>query len=178
MRSPRLLVLAAALAVAGCSAPSGAEVPRERASAPAAAASAPAPSLPAPQGLRVAVEGERAQRADGLVDWSAAWVLTWEPVPGAEGYAAHFTTSEGGEHERELTAPRLHLDAAAGTSPPDRVEQDQAAQLALGGSQLLVSVAAEGPGEAVGAPSAWFRVGDVPAGGVPLPEEAPGGHGH
>jgi len=61
----------------------------------------------------------------------------------------------------------LAVEAAAGTSARARLEQDREAGLLLTSSQLLVAVAATGAG-AAGPRSAWFPVGDVPAGGVPI----------
>lgn len=102
--------------------------------------------------------------------WETAWTLSWGPVAGATSYAIYYGTNEGagGEPQREVTEPSVRIAAAAGTSPIDRVPQDQAAGLLLTSSQLLVSVAAVGAGGHEGPRSLWFPVGDVPADGEPI----------
>ena len=67
----------------------------------------------------------------------------------------------------------LAVEAAAGTSPRARLEQDREAGLVLTSSQLRVAVAAQGDG-GPGPRSPWFPVGDVPAGGVPFGTRRPG----
>ncbi|MBA3524343.1 MAG: hypothetical protein H0T85_07300, partial [Geodermatophilaceae bacterium] len=92
-------------------------------------------------------------------------------------YRARFGSSEGISEDgrtRELDEASLRIDAAAGTSVPERVEQDRAAGLLLTSSQLLVSVAAVSDDGAVGPWSAWFSVGDTD-GGRPIPVLAPAG---
>lgn len=183
MKSPRSVArplvpgtaLAMALLVGGCT---GAPAPSTAAEATEGVAAAPAaaPSV-APEQVRVALETTREPRGDGMVDWRAAWVMTWEPVPGADGYVAEFATSEGrGGRESPLEEPLLRVDAAAGTSTAERLEQDQAAQLSFSASQLLVSVAATGADGAEGPATPWYHVGDAPADGVPVPGTAPEGH--
>jgi hypothetical protein len=127
-------------------------------------------ALPAPAGFRVAVEHSETPLSGGLVSWESRWVLTWEPVAGADEYPVYFATSEGGgsRPRRTTDEPRLALQAAAGTSPHERLEQDRAVGLLFTSSQLLVAVSARS-GEQEGPRSPWFPVGDVPAGGVPLP---------
>jgi hypothetical protein len=66
-----------------------------------------------------------------------------------------------------VSAGRLLAVVAAGSSPAARVTRDRADQLALGAAQLLVQVAARGPGGA-GAGPPWFPVGEVPAAGAPV----------
>jgi hypothetical protein len=127
-------------------------------------------ALPAPAGFRVSVEHSETPLSGGLVSWESRWVLTWEPVAGAEEYPVYFATSEGGgsRSRRATDEPRLALQAAAGTSPRERLEQDRAAGLLFTSSQLLVALSARS-GEQEGARSPWFPVGDVPVGGIPLP---------
>lgn len=130
--------------------------------------------LVAPTGYGVALEHEEAQadRAAGaFVDWRSSWRLTWEPVEGARSYAVHYGTSEGvpgGPPARTEPEPAVEVEAAAGTSPPERLDQDRAAGLLFTSSQLLVSVAAVSADGTEGPRSPWFPVGDVPPGGVPI----------
>lgn len=183
MRAAALLV---AVLATGCTTPGGAPQAAPPVGAPAAAAAAPAvaPGPPAaPEGFRVSVEHSTTPAggagADGPVSWESHWVLEWEPVPGAEEYAVFAGTSEGAASEPQRTTdePRLRVQAAAGTSTPERLEQDRAAGLLFTSSQLLVSVAARVGGQE-GPRSPWYPVGDAPADGVPVPTgvEA-GGHG-
>jgi hypothetical protein len=124
----------------------------------------------APTGFRTVLDHSLQPRPDGLVEWRTTWVLRWDPVPAASSYVARFATSEGrGGRERVLTSTELQVDAAAGTSDATRLDADRAAQLAFTGSQLLVSVAGAGPSGAEGPASAWYRVGEVPADGIPVP---------
>ena len=134
----------------------------------------------APTGFRVDLEQEE-RPAPGLagagqVAWETAWALSWEPVAGATSYAIYYGTNEGagGEPQREVTEPSVRIQAAAGTSPVERVPQDQAAGLLLTSSQLLVSVAAVGSDGQQGTRSPWFPVGDVPADGEPIGIEVEG----
>lgn len=161
------LVLAAGLAAGCSSAPGPAGAPP--AGATPAASSA---SLPAVAGLRVALEHAE-QPAPGAAGagqtaWRSTWRLSWDPAPGASSYLVRYGTNEGpGTRHTVLDAPSLAIEAAAGTSPTDRLEKDRRAGLLFTSSQLLVSVAARS-GEATGPASLWFPVGDVPAGGQPL----------
>ncbi len=110
------------------------------------------------------------------VAWRTAWTLSWPPVPDAQGYAVYYATNEGtgSEAPRQVTdVPLLRIEAAAGTSSPDRLEQDRAAGLIFTSSQLLVSVAPRSADGAVGARSPWFPVGDAPADGRPIAVAAP-----
>ncbi|WP_459645208.1 hypothetical protein [Kineococcus sp. NUM-3379] len=176
---PAGLVLAGLLAAGCASEPAGPERPAAPATDAAAAAHARAAAapLPVPAGFAVALERSRRDVPGGLVEWRTRWVLRWEPVAGAAGYVLRFSTSEGrGGREEVLDAPQFSLDAAAGTSPAARVAQDEAAQLSLSAFQLLVSVAARDAAGTEGAASAWYRVGEVPPGGVPVPNTAPAGH--
>jgi hypothetical protein len=172
---PLLAAPLLAVALVGCTSESARVAPLPSASY-RTPATAGAPAI-APAGFRTALQQTRQNRPDGLVDWRAAWVLRWDPTPGAASYVVHFATSEGrGGRKRVLTTPELHVDAAAGTSSPPRIGADQAAQLTLTGSQLLVSIAAAGPSGAEGPASAWYRVGDAPANGIPVPNSASHGH--
>ncbi len=163
--------LAVALLVGGCTAAPAPDTPPQVATAPVAAPAT------APAQVRVALETIRESRDDGMVDWRAAWVMTWDPVPGASGYTAEFATSEGrGGRESPLAEPLLRVDAAAGTSAEERLEQDRATQLSFSASQLLVSVAATGADGAEGPATAWYHVGDAPPDGVPVPDGAPQRH--
>lgn len=134
--------------------------------------------LVAPSGYVVSLEHEEGP-SDGpsgpVVEWRSAWQLAWEPVDGARSYAVHYGTSEGtagGPPARSATEPAVRIEAAAGTSPPERLEQDRAAGLLFTSSQLLVSVAAVGPDGSEGPRSPWFPVGDVPPDGVPIGTQA------
>ena len=139
--------------------------------------SAAAPELGEPRGFRTRVEHTETSRPDGLVDWRTDWVLTWSEVPGASGYSVRFAASEGtGGREGSLDVPELTLDVAAGTSPRRRIRADRSAQLTLTASQLLGSVLATGPGGAEGPASPWYRVGEAPADGVPVPNRSTGHH--
>lgn len=139
-------------------------------------ASAPAVQLAAPADFRASLAQSRTTRPDGLIEWRTAWVLRWRPVPGVKRYQVQFATSEGrGGRTQTVEKPELRIDAAAGTSPANRVATDEKAQLAFTGSQLLVSVAPVA-GEATGPASAWYRVGDAPPDGKPVPNSAPEGH--
>lgn len=170
-----LLVL---VLLAGCTGAQGSP-----AVAPVAPSASPVPpgspvaaaDLAPPGGLRVAVEHSETPAGD-LVTWESHWVLTWEPVPGAEAYQVWFGTSEGSAQRprREVPEPRLRLQAAAGTSPRERLEQDRAAGLMFTSSQLLVAVSARA-GTTTGPLSPYVPVGDVPPDGVPIPTQA--GHG-
>ena len=184
----RAAPLLALVLVTSCSGAAGSPAAPGSGAAPAAApagatASGPGGSgpagpadLPAPTGFRVALEHEERPVAgpDGreLVAWESAWVLTWDPVPGAASYAVYFATNEGGGQRPRRTTeePRLRLQAAAGTSPADRLETDRAAGLLFTSTQLLAAVSARAEGSE-GPRSPWFPVGDVPPGGVPLATE-------
>ena len=92
-------------------------------------------------------------------------------VPEAESYAVYYGTNEGSAasgRERLVTVPSLQIQAAAGTSPRERLAQDRAAGLLFTSSQLLVSVAAVGSDGQQSPRSPWFPVGDVPADGRPI----------
>ncbi|MDP9408272.1 MAG: hypothetical protein M3P95_10525 [Actinomycetota bacterium] len=182
MRAGLPATLLAAL-LAGCSGAAepdggagGAGTPAGSAALAADGSSAPT-ELAVPEGFRVALDDEDrpVKGPDGqpLVAWDSTWVLTWEPVPGAEQYAVYVGTNEGsGATPRRTTEePRLRLQAAAGTSPAERVETDRSAGLLFTSSQLLVAVSARA-GEREGPRSPWFPVGDVPPDGVPLPTGA------
>ncbi len=167
--------------ILGCSSEAGTDTGTDTGAASSASdragrsesGSAAVPELGEPREFRTRVEHTKSSRPDGLVDWRTDWVLTWSEVPGASGYAVRFGTSEGtGGRERSLDVPELTLDVAAGTSPRRRVRADRAAQLTLTASQLLVSVLATGPGGAEGPASPWYRVGEAPANGVPVPNRS------
>jgi len=134
--------------------------------------------LVAPTGYVVSLAHEQAS-SDGpsgpVVEWRSSWQLAWEPVEGARSYAVHYGTSEGtpgGPPARTETEPVVQIEAAAGTSAPERLEQDRAAGLLFTSSQLLVSVAAVGPDGTEGPRSPWFPVGDVPPDGLPIGTQA------
>lgn len=164
--------------VVGCSSgPEGAPPEVTQREATDAAPEASAPELAEPRRFRTRLESTRAARPDGLVDWRSDWVLTWAEVPGARGYTVSFATSEGdGGRERSVEVPELTLDVAAGTSPARRVRADRDAQVTLTASQLLVSVRATGPEGAEGPASPWYRVGEVPPDGVPVPNPSTEAH--
>lgn len=108
----------------------------------------------------------------GSVDWSTSWRLTWEPVADATGYAVYFGTSEGqpsGPPQRVETSPEVVVQAAAGSSPPDRIDADRRAALAMTAAQLTVAIAPVGADGSQGPRSPWFAVGatansEAPAG--------------
>ena len=135
-----------------------------------------AAALEAPVGFVVTFDDteQPMTRSDGIavVSWRTDWVLSWGEAAGAATYRARYGTTEGIPEQprtQSLDVARLSIDAAAGTSVPERVEQDRAAGLLLTSSQLLVSVAAVAGDGAVGPYSAWFSVGDVTADGAPIP---------
>ncbi len=163
--------------LAGCTTGSTSSSPAG--AGPGSAASAPAVQLTAPADFRASLAQSRKTRPDGLIEWRTNWVLRWDAVPGVERYRVDFATSEGrGGRSRTVDAPEVRIEAAAGTSPANRVASDEKAQLAFTGSQLLVSVRAVA-GKATGPASAWYRVGDAPPDGKPVPNSAPEGHeGH
>ncbi len=121
------------------------------------------------------VEGSDGQR---MVQWTADWTLTWAPIPGAQDYAVWFGTNEGAGSapRRTVREPELRLEAAAGTSPPERLAVERDAGLMFTSSQLLVSIAARDSAGRLGPRSPWFPVGDVPAGGRPVGTAAAGQH--
>ena len=113
----------------------------------------------------------------GQVAWESSWTLSWELVPEAESYAVYYGTNEGNagsEPERLVTVPSLQIQAAAGTSPRERLAQDRAAGLLFTSSQLLVSVAAIGSDGQQSPRSPWFAVGEAPADGRPIGISRPG----
>ena len=182
-RAALVLATAVPLLVTGCSAAAPPAAPAAGAAPTAAtaartttASAVDTTALPAPAGFTVALETTEEPTAGAggaaAVRWTADWVLAWAPVAGATSYDVYFVTSEGGAagaRPRRTTAePRLRLQAAAGTSAPERVAAEREAGLLLTSSQLLVAVAAHAEGKQAGV-SPWFPVGDVPADRVPLP---------
>jgi hypothetical protein len=129
----------------------------------------------APVDFRVNLQNEERPAAgpqgEGQVAWESAWTLTWKPVAGAKAYAVYYGTNEGrGAHEpqRVVRGPLLRIQAAAGTSPVERLAQDRAAGLLFTSSQLLVSVAAVDADGEQSPMSPWFPVGDAPVDGRPI----------
>lgn len=169
LRPSRVAVGAIATLLLGAGCTGGAGAP-PAAGAPAARS---VEALPAPRGLETRVETTRVPRDDGLVDWRTQWVLEWDAVAGADGYSAQFSTSEGGGRQRDIRAPLLRVDAAAGTSAADRVDPDAGAQLAFNKSQLVVRVAATRAGASPGPASDWFPVGEVTPDDATEPGSAP-----
>ena len=111
------------------------------------------------------------------ISWRTTWRLTWQPVAGAARYAVHYGTSEGkpnGPPDRIEPGPELSIEAAAGTSPAERLDQDRAAALAMTAAQLMVAVAPLAADGTEGPRSSWFPVGDVPPSGVPIGAEPSG----
>lgn len=161
-----LAVLAVLAACTGTS-PSGA--------APAGTAAVAGPPLTAPTGFGTALEHLQTPAAGGLTTWETTWRLSWQPVPGASGYVARYRTSEGGggpgARRRDLTAPVLRVQAAAGTSPAARLDRDRRAGLLFTSSQLLVQVAPRAAG-GDGPWSPWYPVGDSSQ-GPPVAAPAP-----
>lgn len=150
-------LLAAALLIAGCAGEARAEAPG------------------ALTGFRVELDDEERPASGpagaGPVTWESSWTLSWELVPEAESYAVYYGTNEGNsasEPERLVTVPSLRIQAAAGTSPPERLAQDRAAGLLFTSSQLLVSVAAVSSDGQQSSKSPWFPVGDAPADSRPI----------
>ena len=151
------VLLAAAPLVAGCAGDAGADAPG------------------ALTEFRVELDDEERPASGpagaGQITWESSWALSWELVPDAESYAVYYGTNEGNspsEPERLVRVPSLRIQAAAGTSPPERLAQDRAAGLLFTSSQLLVSVAAVDSGGQHGPKSPWFPVGDAPADGGPI----------
>lgn len=140
-----------------------------------------APDLPPPRDMRVAfLHDEKRTRAGGPIEWTTRWILTWDEVPGATGYMVEIGTSEGvantaRRHER--STPQYAIDVAAGTSAARRLELDRRTQLMFTASHLKVRVAATRFDGALGAPSNWVPVGEVPMDGVPT-FSGDVGHGH
>lgn len=143
---------------------------------PAGASGTAAPTgvtaLAAATGFRVSLDQREGPapgpNGAGKVSWESTWRLTWTPVPGATSYAIFYGTNEGtGEQPRDMQdSTALIVQAAAGTSPRSRLQQDREAGLLFTASQLLVAVrpqGAAGPGPR----SLWFPVGEVPANGQP-----------
>jgi hypothetical protein len=90
-KRPLLVTVAAALAAAVAGAATLFDAGVEPS---ASAADATAPGLVT--GLRAGLTDEVTKPAgQGLVEWSASWQLTWEPVPGAVEYVVHAVGPEG-----------------------------------------------------------------------------------
>ena len=150
-----MALLFAALALTGCTSTTS--------------AAAPEGPLAAPEGFRVALEHDEdpapGPNGAGKVQWRTDWRLTWDEVPGADRYEVRYGTNEGARDAPGdfVEGESLTVEAAAGTSTAERLEQDRRAGLLFTSSQLLVSVRAVG-----GEQSPWFPVGDAPPDGVPL----------
>ena len=146
--------------------------------------------LSAPEGFEVSAEtrGSQAEPLDAggtstaeeaPVAWRTVWELRWDAVEGADGYRARWSTSEGtpgGSTARDLDEPVLEIEVGAGTSAPERLQQDSDTAALMSATQLSVSVAATGADGEPGEWSAWFPVGDVPDDGRPVggPGSPPG----
>lgn len=91
--------------------------------------------------------------------------MTRDEVAGADGYEVRYGTNEGASDApgEVVEAESVTVEAAAGTSTAERLEQDRRAGLLFTSSQLLASVRAVG-----GERSPWIPVDDAPADGVPL----------
>lgn len=116
-----------------------------------------------PAGLTASLVDEEDATADGMVEWRTSWRLSWDAVPGADGYVARWSTSEGApgdEAAEPVGGTTLELEVAAGTSSTERLEQDRDAGVLMTSSQLAVSVAATGPDGQPGPWSEWVPVGD------------------
>ncbi len=165
-RAGAALLVTMLAAVPACTVGSTAPAP-----APAGGPGAGAlPTLPAPEDFQVRLaHSEQPRRAD-ILDWRTRWVLEWRPVAGASGYEIHFATSEGpSARVRRVQEPRVALEVAAGSSRRSRLDEDRSLQLALSAAALQVQVVALGAdGTTEGASSAWFPVGEVPPGGIPM----------
>ena len=176
---------AGVLMVAGCAGCGGVNgEPAPASGSTSASTSASSGTLGTPTGFLVTLEHDEQPAAgpEGTdqVAWESAWILTWAPVPGADSYAVYYGTTEGGggqEPERTTQAPTLRIEAAAGTSPSQRLAQDREAGLLFTSSQLLVSVAGVGPNGQQSPRSPWFAVGDAPADGRPIGTIVLGGVG-
>lgn len=189
MRRPGALLagaLTVSLLTAGCSSAPAAGARAAAVPSPAddvEVVAATADELAAPTGFRVRLDPTEVPVAsaerDDLVQWTADWTITWEPVEGAAAHAVWFGSNEGAPDEprRSVDAPELRLTAAAGTSPAARVASDRAAGLLFTSTQLLVSVAGRAADGTLGPRSPWYPVGDVPADGRPVGTAAPG-EGH
>ena len=170
----RHLAVLALVFAAGCTGPSGAGGPEVESSVPAA-----------PTGFQVRLEHREEPAAGpagaGRVSWETAWSLSWEPAAEAASYAVYYRTTEGPGSERpqrSVAAPAFEIQAAAGTSSPERLEQDRAAALTFASSQLRVAIAAVRPDGRQGPRSLWFSVGDVAADGTPVGAVADGSIRH
>jgi len=179
--NPLHLVLAGAALAVGCTATPTAATPTAAtptaATPTAATPAATSGSLPAPTGFLAELEHRESPATGGQVAWESRWRLSWAPVAGATGYAVFYGSNEGGGGTPRAVRiePSLTVQAAAGTSPRERLDQDRRAGLLLTSSQLLVSVSARGAG-GQGPRSLWFPVGDVPPDGRPRGSAGLGEH--
>ena len=126
----------------------------------ASAADAPAPGLVT--GLRAGLTEEVVRPAgQGLVEWSASWQLTWEPVPGAEEYVVHAVGPEGEAKSpmRTVTDPELTLTVAAGTTTRAAQPDALKAQAGYRATQLGVTITAVSPDGMAGPPTDVVPVG-------------------
>jgi hypothetical protein len=121
-------------------------------------ATAPAPVT----GLRAGLSVEFLEPAGpGLVEWSASWRLTWEPVPGAVEYVVHAVGPEGKATSpmRVVTEHELTLTVAAGTTTTAAQPDALQAQAGYRATQLGVTVTAVSTDGVAGRPTDVVPVG-------------------
>jgi hypothetical protein len=115
----RILLVTAALALAGCGGSGDAGI-----------------AGPPPTGLVAALEDEVTGAS-----WRTSWVLCWDDQPGAVAYELMTVTGEGASPKLRRQAGRcLRVEAAAGEGPVDERPARRAAQLAAQQGQLAFQV--------------------------------------
>jgi hypothetical protein len=126
----------------------------------ASAAEAKAPGMAV--GLRAGLADEVTKPAgQGLVEWSASWQLTWEPVPGAVEYVIHAVGPEGEATSpmRTVAEPELTLTVAAGTTTRAALPDALRAQAGYRATQLGVTIMAVSSDGVAGPPTDVVPVG-------------------